>query len=240
MDLARIRKKLKESREKEAEGSGQGGPGPVPAQDAELTPAETGISASQAQIPSVGVQPAAGVIREEAPAVPAPPPVEPGTAGEEDSGDSWSEERKTEELIELLVFRLASEDFAFRVPDTSEIIKPMRTTGVPRTDPVLLGVSSLRGEIIPVIDLKRRFCMPESAPAGKERIIILRGPKGSVGVLVDRVLEVLRVPLEEVREAPSHLSGNELKYIDGITLRGGRFISVIRTAEILNFFKEAF
>jgi purine-binding chemotaxis protein CheW len=144
-----------------------------------------------------------------------------------------------ENILEFLHFRLANEDYAFKVSEIEEILKFHSVTRVPRMEDYIMGLSSLRGKIIPLIDLKKRLGISGERAVdakGREqnRIIIVNGPKGSIGAYVDLVVDVLRVPEEMLQEAPPHLSESEARFVEGIALWEGKFISIIRTNEALN------
>jgi purine-binding chemotaxis protein CheW len=137
---------------------------------------------------------------------------------------------------ELLAFKLASEFYAFKVEEIEEILKPQNMTFVPRVEPFIIGVTSLRGKIIPVIDLKKRLSLPENGKeSGAEKVLILNGPNGSIGALVDMVVDVVRLPQGAIYTPPAHLTESELKFIEGVTVHDDMFISIIRMEEALNF-----
>jgi|Deesub1362A_J573_1020465.scaffolds.fasta_scaffold00004_25 purine-binding chemotaxis protein CheW len=160
---------------------------------------------------------------------------EPETKTEKPPDNLDAKIEEAGEIIELLAFKLSKEDYAFRVSDVEEILRLQRITRVPKTDPFVLGITSLRGKIIPVVDLKKRLFISDSNGQGKKKIVILKGPKGSIGVLVDRSMSVIRVPASDIHEPPAHLTEKETKFIDGVAVLGDRFISIIHIEEILKF-----
>ena len=147
--------------------------------------------------------------------------------------------------IELLTFRLASEEFAFRVEEVEEIIRLQKITKVPTMPSYMVGITSLRGKIIPVIDLKARLNLGklsqeavEGTHAGQERtagkILIIAGPEGFIGAVIDRVMGVVRISRREVLEPPAHLTEAEKKFIEGIVILDKRFISVVRSGDTMD------
>ncbi len=150
--------------------------------------------------------------------------------------DAESGDRKT---IELLTFRLAAEEFAFRVGDVEEILRPHTITKVPSMPDYLKGITSLRGKIIPVIDLKIRLALDRTGQAGNKgqepagKILIIDGPHGVIGAAVDRVLGVVGVAQHEVIEPPAHLTEAEKKFIEGIVILDKRFISVVNAVDTM-------
>lgn len=157
----------------------------------------------------------------------------PPTVREGDDEIALVEER-AEEVVELLVFSLYDEEYAFKVSELEEIIRPQHITPIPRTPDYLIGVTSLRGKIIPIVDLKRRLLLTGTEDSKRQKIIILKGPKGPLGVMVDRISGVVRLPLSGLTDSPPHLDESQLRYIEQVALFNNRFISIINTGEITN------
>jgi purine-binding chemotaxis protein CheW len=136
---------------------------------------------------------------------------------------------KAEEVVEILTFSLLKEDFAFSISHLEEILKYQRITAVPNVPKYILGITSLRGKVIPVIDLKLKLSLTGTASDDtvKGKILIVRGPRGPIGVAVDKVIGVVRIPSSEILPPPSHLSEGEVKFIDGIAVVDKRFVSII-------------
>jgi len=141
---------------------------------------------------------------------------------------------EAEEIIEILVFSLCNEEYAFKVSELQEIIRPQQTTYIPRTPEYLMGVTSLRGKILPVIDLKSMLSLTGEVESGRQKIIVVKGVKGPIGVKVDRIEGVMRLPVTGLTESPSHLNESQLRYIDHVAISGNRFISILNTEEISN------
>ncbi len=138
-----------------------------------------------------------------------------------------------EATVQLLAFRLANEEYAFRIDEIEEIVRPQRITSIPNTEPYLLGITSLRGKIIPVVDLRRMLSLGGSSEGAekKQKILILKGPKGAIGALIDSVTGVIRPSLSKIVETPLHLREEETRFIEGVAIVDGRFVSVIRMRE---------
>lgn len=147
---------------------------------------------------------------------------------------------KKTEVIEMLVFSLLKEEFAFRVSQIEEIRRRQRITMVPKMPNYVLGVTSLRGKVIPVVDLKTKLFL-EHRPSDIDqsgKMLIIKGPKGLIGAAIDRVIGVVRIAKTEVLPPPSHLTEIELKFIEGIAVIDKRFISIINMEEAINISKE--
>lgn len=170
-------------------------------------------------------------VHEEIPEEDATPEVKPRPA-EQDARKEETAEGE-ESTVQLLAFRLANEEYAFRIDEIEEIVRPQRVTRIPNAEPYLLGITSLRGKIIPVVDLKKMFALA-GGPEGtdkKQKILILKGPKGPIGALIDSVTGVIRPSLSKIVETPLHLREEETRFIEGVAIVDGRFVSVIRTKE---------
>ena len=139
---------------------------------------------------------------------------------------------KAEEIIEILTFTLMQQEFAFRVSQLDEILRYQWTTRIPQIPRYVIGVTSLRGKVIPIIDLKLKLSLTEHTPDNtKGKMLIVKGPKGPIGVTVDRVIGVVRIEESQILPPPSHLSEAELKFIEGVAVVEKRFVSIINMEE---------
>ncbi len=204
MDIAKIRKKSKEALQPETEK-------PVAAREEGSAGGEGLPAMSEGPIPA-GTEKEGG--SEES---------APGAAQPEDS------------LVELLTFVLGEEEYAFRIGEIYEITKLQRITRIPKAVSSLLGITSLRGKVIPVVDLRKMLSIGGKAAADerKQKILILKGAKGPFGAVIDRVVGVIRPAASGIVETPAHLPEEEMKFIDGVAIVEGRFISILRMEEII-------
>ena len=127
-------------------------------------------------------------------------------------------------LRELLVFGLDGTAYAVPVERVREIVRMKALTHVPRAPGWLLGVVALRGEVVEVVDLRRRLGLGASVPDRTNRIIVLHGDADRVtGMLVDSVSEVFRVRDDEVMPA----QGLDVGSVSEICRRGDEFVSIL-------------
>jgi len=118
--------------------------------------------------------------------------------------------------VEYLAFVLAGETYAVQIAHVAEILRPPPVTEVPRAPGNILGVISVRGKLVTVIDLRRRFRLDEGPMDRKSRILLADvGTGEQVGLLVDEVHQVWRLAPEEI-EASSVLGGEQAPHIGGI------------------------
>jgi purine-binding chemotaxis protein CheW len=102
-----------------------------------------------------------------------------------------------------------------------------RQRPVPRAPSFVKGVINLRGRIIPVVDLRARFGMPEVEPTKETRIVVAESPSTRVGLIVDSVSEVLLVPTDAVEPTPAVAGGADAEYLRGIAKLGGRLVLLL-------------
>lgn len=216
MDIAKIRKKIKE--EKASDLSQK----KASSHDASTETAEKNGVSLQETIPSKPKNDIQKIEKSRS-----EPPAKP---------QYTKKETGKQELVELLTFYLTNEEFAFRLSDIEEILRYQIVTFVPRTPAYVQGITSLRGKIIPVVDLIKRLSIAgESANTdARRKVLILRGEKGLFGVLVDKIKGVIRVLPSEIKDPPSHLSENEQIFIEGVLLYENKFVSVLKLSEILD------
>jgi len=145
---------------------------------------------------------------------------------------AWSRETEQGEVKEeLLAFVLAGCRYAIPVAAVREIVRLRPMTTVPRVPPEILGVIPLRGEIVQVMDLRRRLGVEETVSARSSRIIVLHGEEGEVaGLLVDTVTQVLRLSQESFRPNV----GQESEFVAGLWEQDGDFISMLSLERVLS------
>jgi purine-binding chemotaxis protein CheW len=123
--------------------------------------------------------------------------------------------------VEYLAFVLAGETYAVQIAHVAEILRPPPITEVPRAPSTVLGVISVRGKLVTVVDLRRRFRLPESPIDRKTRVLLADAGGGEqIGLLVDEVHQVWRLSAEEI-EPSGVLGGEQPAHIAGIGRPGG-------------------
>ncbi|MBI4687887.1 MAG: purine-binding chemotaxis protein CheW [Nitrospirae bacterium] len=137
--------------------------------------------------------------------------------------------------IEVLTFKLTNKEYAVRVERLREILRYQRITHVPRAEPYLIGVTSVRGKILPVIDLKKRLAI-KGEDKGRQKIIILSPVKvdDPIGILIDSVKDVIRFSEKDLLTPSQALSKEERNFIEGVIEVKGRLISLLNIDEAIN------
>lgn len=146
-------------------------------------------------------------------------------------------ERSTKE-DRYLRFTLNSEEYAIAVCRIKEIIKYREVAEVPNTSPLVKGVISLRGAIIPVLDLRRYVGFIDSQPSPRARIMIIRRGKYLAGLPVDSVEGMSRLSSKEVNRVPGFLEKEQAELFNGVLECRDRFIMIVNTDALLDHLKN--
>lgn len=137
-----------------------------------------------------------------------------------------------------LTFKLDAEEFGLEILKVQEIIKMMDVTRVPRTPDFVRGVVNLRGKVIPVIDLRRKFDMESREETEKTCIIVVtvKRETGSVvmGIIVDEVSEVLDVAGESIEPPPEFGGSLDTTFILGMGKVGDRVVTLMDIDKVLS------
>ena len=119
-------------------------------------------------------------------------------------------------LLQLITFRIGPEVFGVDILDIQEVNRMLEITRLPRAPEFIKGVINLRGKIIPVLDMRNRLHLEPKEPDRHTRIIIIEREDKLVGIIVDEVLEVLRVPADVVEPPPPFVAGIEATFMKGV------------------------
>ena len=139
------------------------------------------------------------------------------------------------DMVELLTFSLLKRQYAFRILDVVEILQSQKTTYVPRTRSFVTGVTTVRGKIIPVIDIAGLMGSAKNHDYSKKgKIVVLNGPSGQVGVRMQRKLYIVSLPKDDIQPAPGHLSESDRVFIEGVVKIEGNFVSIVDTDRVLS------
>ena len=135
--------------------------------------------------------------------------------------------------VQIVAFKLEDEEFAVDIHQVHEVLKLVPVTPLPQAAHFIEGVINLRGEVIPVIDLRKRFELPAQERNNQTRIIIVEIEEHNVGLIVDFVTEVLRLPAEAIQPPPARVAGARNELISGIGRLEGRLLIILNLAKIL-------
>ena len=134
-------------------------------------------------------------------------------------------------MRKFTVFTIADETFGIAIERAVEIIRVQKVFSVPGLPGFLSGVMSVRGTVIPLIDLRRRF---GTKPTGKkERIIIVRFEQEKIGLLVDGIKEILALSSEEISKPPSLFKGFKTEFLMGLGRKDDAIIILLDIDHLL-------
>lgn len=136
--------------------------------------------------------------------------------------------------MQYVVFRLGQERFCVDISNVSAIQEYKEITPVPNSPKYIEGVINLRGDIIPVVNLKRRFNITETERSDETRIINISFNGKDIGFLVDEASQVLRIGQENIEPAPEIIKGKDRGYISGIAKIDDRIAIVLDLEHIFN------
>ncbi len=148
-----------------------------------------------------------------------------------------TEEKKQQlsgETVQVVSFQLGSEEYGVDISQVQEIIRMVEITHVPRAPRFMEGVINLRGQLIPIIDLRTRFGMSRINATKSTRIIVTEIGSKRVGMVVDSVSEVLNIPIENVEEAPEMIAGVGTEYIQGVGKMNDRLIIMLDLTMVIS------
>ncbi len=134
---------------------------------------------------------------------------------------------------QLVVFQLAAELYGVEISRVHEIIRLQSVTRVPRAPAFVEGVINLRGKVIPVVDLRRRFSLPLSENTRASRIVVVEIGDQVVGIIVDAVSEVLRVNTGVIEPPSPVVAGIDSEYLEGIAKLTDRLVILLDLDRVL-------
>jgi purine-binding chemotaxis protein CheW len=140
--------------------------------------------------------------------------------------------------IQLVVFDLASEYYGINISDVREIMRMQSITRVPGAYSFVEGVINLRGNVLPVIDLRKRLGLKISENTKESRIVVIDINSSEIGVIVDAVNEVLRVPNSAIEPASSVITNTNSNYLWGIAKLPDKLIILIDPDKALSGIEE--
>lgn len=138
-----------------------------------------------------------------------------------------------EKELQIVGFRIGRETFGLPISMVREIVRVPEITSVPNAPEYIEGVINLRGRIIPVVDLRKRFGEKVGVPSKKNRIVVVELETRLIGLLVNSASEVLRIPPSEIQAPQDVFQEGELNYITGVGKLKGRLVIMLDLSRIL-------
>ncbi len=144
------------------------------------------------------------------------------------------QEKKTVDEMQAVVFVLNNSYYGVPILQVQEIVKMTEITKLPNTPKFVEGIVNLRGQIIPIIDLRRRFNLPVAKVDENWKILILKIDEVQFGVMVDQISEVEKVPTSLIEVPPKVVSGVRGEFINGIAKTNERLLILLDIEKILS------
>ncbi|OCL25542.1 chemotaxis protein CheW [Orenia metallireducens] len=135
-------------------------------------------------------------------------------------------------INQFIIFKLASEEFGVEITKVQEILKPQPVTKLPQAADFIEGITNLRGDIITIIDLRKRLDFPLDNE-GEDRILVVKINDIDVGFIVDDASEVIRIEEEQIVAPKKGIAGIKTEYLEGIAKLEKRLIILLDLDKIL-------
>ncbi|MCQ2573183.1 MAG: chemotaxis protein CheW [Treponema sp.] len=140
--------------------------------------------------------------------------------------------------FQLVTFKLGEELYGVDIMDVKEIVKLQEVRLIPNAPFYVEGIINLRGEIIPIIDLHKRFRIQATQVAEDDLqdagFIILNIENNKIGIIIDKIARVVTVKGEEVREPPQMVSGIGTEYIEGVVRQDSGYLIMLNSRKLFN------
>lgn len=136
-------------------------------------------------------------------------------------------------IIQVVSFKIGDEEFGVNILQVQEINRLVQITQVPNAPDFIEGVMNLRGKIVPVVNLRKRFGLPHKEYDKNTRVVVVELNGKTVGFIVDSVSEVLRFSKNDVDPTPDLISGIGNEYITGIAKLGDRLLILLDLEKVL-------
>jgi len=132
---------------------------------------------------------------------------------------------------QFVAYELAGEKYAIKISDVYEIIKMQNITPIHNSKPFLEGIINLRGKIIPVANLHKRFGLANYIPSKKTRIIVVKSRNELIGIVVDKVNQVMK--FSDIQPPPEMVAGIDGSYFEGIGITDEGVVSILNIDRVL-------
>lgn len=136
--------------------------------------------------------------------------------------------------LQIVTFRIGTEEFGLDVFSVQEILRYQPVTAIPKAPAFVEGVIDMRGVLVPVIDMRRRFEVADTGIGADTRIVVVYFEGERLGLIVDAVTAVLRIAESAVSDPPRYFRGIAAEYIRGIAKLEERLVVLLQIERILS------
>ena len=143
-------------------------------------------------------------------------------------------EENEDSIIQWVTFHLDNEKYGIKVMQVQEVLRMTEIAPVPGAPHYVLGIINLRGNVVTVVDTRRRFGLPDIENDDETRIVIVESENNVVGILVDSVAEVVDLKVSEIESAPNVGNDESSKYIQGVSSRDDELLILVDVNKLLS------
>lgn len=137
-------------------------------------------------------------------------------------------------VLQYVTFRLDNETYGINVMQIQEVLRYTEIAPVPGAPDYVLGIINLRGNVVTVIDTRRRFGLSDAEMTDSTRIVVLEVVNQVIGILVDSVAEVVYLKQSEIESAPNVGNDESAKFIQGVCNKNGELIILVEFEKMLS------
>jgi purine-binding chemotaxis protein CheW len=141
--------------------------------------------------------------------------------------------RDRETLEQIITFKVAKENYGVEIQMVKEVLRQREITRLPKAPAFVKGVINLRGDVIPVIDLREKFGFEEEEYTDKTRVIVVEVDQKSIGMIVDSVSHVVRLAESQIEPPPALVGGVSSEFIRGVGKFDDRLVVLLNINKIL-------
>lgn len=145
-----------------------------------------------------------------------------------------TDENEDGEILRWVTFELEDETYGINVTDVREVLRFTEIAPVPGAPSYVIGIINLRGNVVTVIDTRKRFGLSQKEVDDQSRIVIIEVDGQEVGILVDSVAEVVDIKTSAIEPAPNVGNEETSRYITGVTSMDGELLIIVDLKKILS------
>ena len=142
-------------------------------------------------------------------------------------------ETATTEVKQLISFTVGNEEYGLELLRVKEVIRMRQVTWLPKAPSCVKGIINLRGQVIPIIDLRERFDLPHARDTAMTRVIVVEIERKPVGMVVDSASQVVRVPVDQFEPPPPVLGEEASSFISAVGKIGDRLVTIMDVEKLL-------
>jgi purine-binding chemotaxis protein CheW len=139
-----------------------------------------------------------------------------------------------EEVKQLIRFTVGDEDYGIELSQVKEVIRTRRVTWLPKAPACVRGIINLRGEVIPIVDLRDRFGLKQAEQTAATRVIVVEVEERRVGIVVDSASQVARIPVDQFDDPPPVMGESTRKVITSVGRQGDTLVIMLDVNRILS------